>query len=77
MYDKIEIFLIGCKMKTNKLIRDFKERIIDEDEGSIEQVILGIVIFAVLAILVYNTIGDSIKGKSNEAAKIINDGKLN
>lgn len=77
MRNKIEYFLIDKKIKKDNLVSNIKERIINDEEGAhIIEIIIGSAIFAALALLVLNLIGDAIKSKTSDAANIINDAKL-
>lgn len=77
MSNKLELLLIGCKMKKDKFISVIKERFINDEDGNFVETVLIIVIFALLVIFVSNKIGGAVKTKGDEAAKIISEGSLN
>jgi len=70
--DKIELFMIGAKTRMAVQIRTIAERIAKDEEGAdTVEIVLGIAIFAVVAILVAKAIGGAIEAKGTEAAGII------
>lgn len=75
MLRKLDLLLIGGKMKVQNAVENIKEKMQDEQKGAITTlevvIIAGIVV--VVAILIFKTIGGTLEDKGENINDALND----
>lgn len=70
--NKIEMGLIGIKNRVGMQLRALSEQVVNDEEGAdTVEIVLGIAIFAAIAIITAKLLGGAIEAKGTEAAAVI------